>query len=77
MSIWLGPPTMNRKMTDLALPGKCGGFGGERIHALQPPRRRVEQRRQRERAEAVRRADQNVAARAPAGRMMDDQRHGT
>ena len=26
VSIWLGAPTMNRKMTDFALAGKCGGF---------------------------------------------------
>ena len=26
-SIWLGPPSMNRKMTLLALPGKCGFLG--------------------------------------------------
>src|SRR5215470_2064980 len=26
VSIWLGAPTMNRKMTDFALPGKCDDF---------------------------------------------------
>ncbi len=25
--MWLGPPAMNRKMTDFALAGLCGGFG--------------------------------------------------
>jgi hypothetical protein len=27
VSMWLGPPTMNRKMTDFALGGMCGAFG--------------------------------------------------
>src|ERR1041385_4422724 len=27
-SIWLGPPSMKRKITFLALAGKCGGGGG-------------------------------------------------
>ena len=26
-SMWLGPPSMNSQMTDLALGGKCGGLG--------------------------------------------------
>ena len=54
---------MNRKMTDLALAGKCGGLAASGFTRSAAPRRRVQQRRQRERAEAVRRAHQHVAAR--------------
>ena len=30
--MWLGPPTMNRKITDFALAAKCCGLARERIH---------------------------------------------
>jgi hypothetical protein len=35
VSRWLGPPSMNRKMTDFALAGKCVGFGanGEAVRS--------------------------------------------
>ena len=52
-SIWLGPPSMNRKITFFALAGKCGfrgasGFGASRS-SPQPP----EQVRQRHHADAA------------------------
>src|SRR5579872_4671831 len=36
VSTWLGAPTMNRKMTDLALPGKCCGLGASGLIRILP-----------------------------------------
>src|SRR5260370_40950727 len=33
VSIWDGPPSMNRKITDLAFAAKCGGLGAKGLTA--------------------------------------------
>ena len=61
MSIWLGPPTMNRKMTDFAFAGKVRRLRRERIHALPPLAARIS-------SDAKRDASRSRAPRAPERR---------
>ena len=53
VSRWLGPPAMNRKMTDLALAGRCGGLAASGFAVAGPRLLLAQQRRQRQAAEAA------------------------
>ena len=73
-STWLGPPDMKRKMTLRARGAKCGGFGASGLAGASGDARwlgreqavALEQRSQREHAEAAAGAAQELAARRRA-----------
>ena len=69
VSRWLGPPAMNRKMTDLALAGMMGRLAASGLAAVDEPARTalascsLEQRGQGQPAEAAERVADELAAR--------------